>query len=487
LNATDLSRIVPFVERHWEDDALVALSEYVGIPCLSPEFDKDWASNGAIDRAAVFLAAWAARRALASATAEVVRLPGRTPCVLVDVGSTAGESAPATLVYGHLDKQPPLGAWRDGLGPFNAVRRDDRLYGRGSADDGYAVFAALGALEALEAVGVPHGRVLVLIEASEESGSPDLEPYLDALAGRIGPLALVASLDSGCTSYDRLWITTSLRGTINAVLRVDVMTEGVHSGMAGGIVPSSFRVLRELLDRVENAATGEVLVPGCDVEIPLRRLDEIAEVAAEFGDEATGHLPVLPGVELAGTDATSRSVRLLWRAALEVTGAAGLPAIEAAGNVLRPSSTLKISLRTPPTADAPAVAEALRAALTNDPPSGAVVALEIQQAFSGWVAPELPDWLEVAIRGASTRYFGQPPRSFGIGGSIPFVTSLARRYPAARFLTTGVLGPGSNAHVPDECLHVPTAKAVTACTAHVVAALAATRDSVTAVPGPART
>jgi acetylornithine deacetylase/succinyl-diaminopimelate desuccinylase-like protein len=461
------------VGRYWEDAALAALSEYVGIPCLSPEFDEDWAADGALDRAAELLAAWAAGRALASATAEVVKLPGRTPCVLVDAEPTAVDSAPTTLVYGHLDKQPPLGAWRDGLDPFAAVRRGDRLYGRGTADDGYAVFAALGALEALEAVGVPHGRVLILIEASEESGSADLEPYLDALAPRFGPLALVVSLDSGGASYDRLWITTSLRGTINASLRVGVMSEGVHSGMAGGVVPSSFRVLRELLDRLEDATTGEVAVPGCQVEVPAGRLAEISQVAAEFGDDAVGHFPTLPGLELMGAEAQSRLVRLTWRAALEVTGAAGLPAIEAAGNVLRPSSALKISLRIPPTADAAAVGQVLGEILTDRPPSGAAVSLQIEQASSGWVAPEFPAWLEAAIEDSSARYFGGPPRFLGMGGSIPSVTSLARRYPAALFFTTGVLGPGSNAHGTDECLHIPTAKSVTSCTAHVIAALAA--------------
>ncbi len=473
---------MPLVERHWEDDAIASLSEYVGIPCLSPEFDPDWAANGAIDRAAEFFRAWAARRALASCTAEVVKLPGRTPCVLVEVGPTADSQAPTALVYGHLDKQPPLGDWREGLGPFHAVRVDDCLYGRGTADDGYAMFAALGALEALETVGAPHGRVLVLIEASEESGSSDLDAYLDALGERISSLALVVSLDSGCASYDRLWITTSLRGVINAALRADVMTEGVHSGMAGGIVPSSFRVLRQLLDRIEDASTGDVLLPGCDLEIPAGRLREIEEVAAEFGDDAAGHFPVLAGVELEGGEASSRLVRLLWRAALEVTGAEGLPPIDAAGNVLRPSTTLKISLRTPPTADAVAVTEALRAALTDDPPSGATVSLRIDQTSAGWVAPELDPWLDGAVTDASVRYFGEPPRAFGIGGSIPFVTSLARRCPAAQFVTTGVLGPGSNAHGPDECLHLPAVKAATSCVAYLLAALAAT--SVAAGPAP---
>ena len=365
-------------------------------------------------------------RQLAGCTAEVVRLPGRTPCVLVDVAATPGEPPETTLVYGHLDKQPPLGAWREGFEPFRAVRVGDLLYGRGTSDDGYALFAALGALEALEAAGVPHGRVLVLIEAAEESGSTDLEAYLDALAGRIGPLALVVSLDSGCATYDRLWITTSLRGTVNAILQVRVTTEGVHSGMAGGVVPSSFRVLRQLLDRLEDATSGRVLVPGCDVEIPPRRSHEIEEVAAEFGDGAAGSSPSCRASSSRATDAPSPA------RPPDVAGGArghrrgGLPRIEDAGNVLRPSSTVKLSLRTPPTADALAVAEALRvAALTRDPPSGADISPRIQQASSGWDAPELPAWLTTAIGDRSVRLFRQGAALVRLGRVDP-VRDVAR-------------------------------------------------------------
>ncbi len=144
--------------------------------------------------------------------------------------------------------------WRDGLGPWLPVREGDRLYGRGGADDGYAAFASLGAIEAVHAAGGAHARCIVLIEASEESGSPDLPAHIEALADRLGTPSLVVCLDSGCLDYERLWVTTSLRGLAGGKLKVEILGNGVHSGDASGVVPDTFRIVRHLLDRVEDAA-----------------------------------------------------------------------------------------------------------------------------------------------------------------------------------------------------------------------------------------
>ncbi len=229
-----------YVDHLWEQDIVAVLSDYVAIKCLSPDFDPAWARNGEIARAAGLLSRWAASRPIPGIAVEIVAREGLTPVIIADVPATPGASSElVTLVYGHLDKQPPLGNWREGLDPFVAVREDDRLYGRGAADDGYSIFAAIGALEALAASDTPHGRCLVLIESSEESGSSDLAPYLDEIVARTGGTGpgLVVCLDSGCLTYDRLWSTDSLRGLLNANLRVDVLSEGIHSGSAGESSP----------------------------------------------------------------------------------------------------------------------------------------------------------------------------------------------------------------------------------------------------------
>jgi len=463
------------VHRVWEDEILPTLSEYTRIPCLSPAYAPDWAADGHLVRAARLLADWCLGRAVPGLTADVVEVPGRTPVLLVDVPPSRGdgeraEPAGPVLVYGHLDKQPPMGTWRDGLGPFEPVRDRDRLYGRGTADDGYAVFAAVTALEALTATGTPHPRVIVLIEASEESGSPDLPAHLDALGPRIGRPDLVICLDSGCLTYDRLWTTSSLRGNLVAEVEVDVLTEGVHSGYAGGVVPSSFRVLRRLLSRIEDEATGRVLLPELQADVPARHRADLAAVADELPDAVSRSLPTVPGLVLAGPSEADRFVARAWAPAVAVTGMDGIPAVRDGGNVLRPSTTAKLSIRLPPTVDATAAAAALEAALTTDPPDGARVTVTMETPADGWLAPDPEPWVADALTAASTMSFGRPPSAYGEGGTIPFLSMLGARYPGVQLVATGVLGPGSNAHGPNEFLHLPMAEAVTVAVAHLVAA-----------------
>ncbi|HLI42869.1 MAG TPA: M20/M25/M40 family metallo-hydrolase [Acidimicrobiales bacterium] len=459
-------------EELWENDALPVLSEYVRIRCLSPEFDAEWADRGEIRRAADLLASWARDRQISGLRVEVVELPGLTPVVLAEAPATgAGAGEATTLLYGHLDKQPPLGAWRSGLAPFEPVREGDRLYGRGTADDGYSIFAALGAIELLERAGLPHGRCIAIIEASEESGSPHLGAYLELLGQRIGPAgpALVVGLDSGATTYDRLWTTTSLRGLVAATLRVRVLEEAIHSGAGGGVVPDSFRLLRQLLSRIEDEQTGKVLLDSVEVPIPPGRCREAEALLAEIGGASLDRFPTTAGLVLAG--GASEHEALLarsWSASLAVIGMDGLPAVADAGNVIRPFTTAKLSLRIPPSADAAAVAAELAAALSADPPDGAEVEVADAVGADGFDAPEMAPWLEAATEQASLSYFGAPARGMGEGGTIPFLSELQRSCPSAQFLVTGVLGPESNAHGPNEMLHLPTAIRVTAAVAHVL-------------------
>jgi acetylornithine deacetylase/succinyl-diaminopimelate desuccinylase-like protein len=451
-------------------NGLPVLEQYTAIECLSPAFDARWETHGAIESAAELLAKWCSERSIPACNVEIVRLAGRTPLIFAEIAATHGATNRATtLLYGHFDKQPALGPWADGLGPFTPVYRGDRLYGRGTADDGYATFSAFSAIESLAQRGVEHGRILVLIEGSEESGSPDLDAYLDHLAPRLGTPGLVICLDSGCVTYDRLWVTTSLRGTVVGTLRVDVLKNGVHSGQAGGVVPSSFRIARQLLDRIEDDVTGDLLLEELTTEIPSHRRTEIEQVAADFGMEGAGTFPVVEGLELAGATPAERIERGTWRASMAVTAQEGMPDLEDGGNVLRPYTAFKLSIRIPPNADAALAAKALTEALTSEPPHGAHVTFDVPHLAQGWDAPALEGWLAEAVESASLTHFGKRPAGIGLGGSIPFMDALGRRYPGTQFLATGVLGPESNAHGPNEFLHVPTAEAVTCCVADVLA------------------
>jgi len=461
----DAARTLAFVQRRWEEGVIPALVEYVGIPAKSPLFDPEWRAHGHLDRAVALVEGWCRARPVDGLRVEVARLRGRTPVILMEVPGQAGDTV---LLYGHLDKQPEMTGWAEGLGPWVPVRRGDRLYGRGAADDGYAAFAALTAIEALAIERALHARALILIEAGEESGSPDLPAYVDALAPRLGTPGLIVCLDSGCGNYEQLWATTSLRGIVGGVLTVEVLTEGVHSG-ASGIVPSSFRILRRLLSRLEDEGTGEIRPREFHVEIPSERQEQARAAAGVLGDEIWSRLPLVAGMRPAHEDPAELLLDRSWRPALAITGAAGLPPPGDAGNVLRPRTSLKLSLRLPPTADAGLAARRLKEILEAEPPYGARVTFTPETPGGGWNAPAMSPWLLESVTRASTAYFGQPVMFMGEGGSIPFMSMLGTRFPRAQFLVTGVLGPESNAHGPNEFLHLPTGARLTACVAQVLA------------------
>jgi acetylornithine deacetylase/succinyl-diaminopimelate desuccinylase-like protein len=454
-----------YVERVWDQSIVPALTEYIRIPAKSPSFDARWRENGHIDRAVALLEEWSVKRAIEGMRLEVVRLPGRTPVMLIEVPGATDETV---LLYGHCDKQPEMVGWAEGLGPWIPARKGNRLFGRGVGDDGYATFSALTAIEALQASRTPHARCVVLIEACEESGSYDLPAYMAALATKIGTPSLVICLDSGCGNYDQLWMTTSLRGIVAGQLTVQVLDEGVHSGAASGIVPSSFRIARQLLSRLEDEVSGEIRPRDFHVEIPRERVEQARAVAQVLGRESVTQFPFVRGMRPVTDDPVELELNNTWRPALAVTGAAGLPLPADGGNVLRPQTTLKLSLRTPPTCDAEAAAKAMKALFEHDPPYGAKVTFE-GDGSPGWAAPPTKAWLLESADRASTTYFGRGAMYGGIGGSIPFMSMLGERFPEAQFLITGVMGPGSNAHGPNEFLDLPTGMKVTACVAQVLA------------------
>ena len=459
-------RTLDHVQRAWDGEIIPALTDYIRIPAKSPMYDAKWAEHGHIDHAVTLITDWARARKIEGLAIEVVRLPGRTPVILMETPGAGGDTV---LLYGHCDKQPEMVGWAEDGGPWVPVRRGNRLFGRGAGDDGYAAFAALTAIEALQAQGVRHSRCVVLIEASEESGSPDLPAYVERLADRIRP-GLVVCLDSGCGDYEHLWATTSLRGVVSGTLKVEVLGEGVHSGAASGIVPSSFRILRQALDRLEDSRTGQILVRECHVEIPPHRLEEVKAVAAVLGDDIWQRFPFVAGMQPVTKNNVEALLNNTWRPALAVTGVDGIPALADGGNVLRPQTSLKLSLRLPPTCDAAVAVRRVKEVLEANPPYGARVTFSTgERPGSGWNAPAMAPWLQQSVDHASKAYFGKPPMFDGLGGSIPFMDMLGKRFPEAQFLVTGVMGPGSNAHGPNEFIDLHTGVKVTACVASVLA------------------
>jgi acetylornithine deacetylase/succinyl-diaminopimelate desuccinylase-like protein len=455
-----------FVDEKWDDSIVPELVEYIRIPAKSPAFDPDWDKNGFIEEATQHIFKWCEQQPVPDMSCEIVRLPGRTPVILMEI---PGEGDDTVLMYGHLDKQPEMTGWSDGLGPWEPVIRDGKLYGRGGADDGYAAYASLTALMALHREGIPHARCVVLIEACEESGSFDLPHYIDHLMDRIGSPSLVVCLDSGAGNYEQVWLTVSLRGMASGTLRADVLSEGVHSGYASGFVPSSFRILRQLISRLEDEGSGRILPDYLQSDIPEQRREQTRRMAETLGDEVEQAYPLCEGVQPQGDNLYERILNRTWRAALSVTGVDGMPPLASAGNVLRPYSALKLSMRLPPTVDGEQATILMKETLEAEPPLNAQVTFEPDHGATGWNAPEVAPWLEASLNKASRAAFGKDAMYMGEGGTIPFMAMLGEFFPAAQFVITGVLGPKSNAHGPNEFLHIPYAKKLTACVARVLA------------------
>jgi acetylornithine deacetylase/succinyl-diaminopimelate desuccinylase-like protein len=459
-------QIADFIAQTWDDSIVPALMQYIPIPNKSPLFDPDWEANGYMDAAVKLIVDWCNQQNMQGMRLEVVRLEGRTPVIFIEI---PGQSAETILLYGHLDKQPEMTGWDEDLGPWQAVLKGDKLYGRGGADDGYAAFASLTAIKALQQQNIPHARCVVLIEACEESGSYDLPFYIDLLKDRIGEPDLVICLDSGCGNYEQLWITTSLRGLLGGTLEIDVLKEGVHSGMGSGIVPSCFMVLRQILARIEDETSGAIRLPDLQVEIPDDRQEQAQRAAETLQKDIQQALPFKEGVQPVLTNPVELILNRSWRSALSITGIAGIPALANAGNVTLPTLTIKLSMRIPPTCDVSVAGKALKTALENQPPFDAQVKFNLSDIGPGWNAPTESPWLTDAANYASNKYFGGNSLYIGEGGSIPFMGMLGKKFPHAQFLITGLLGPNSNAHGPNEFLHIPTGKKLTACVTQVIA------------------
>ncbi len=485
LTVLDTAQALEEISRAWDGNIVRQLSDYIAIPAKSPMFDPLWAQHGYIDTVVRHAASWVEAQKVEGLKLEVIRLEGRTPVIFFELPASRGASdAPVSsqtvLMYGHLDKQPEFSGWRKDLGPWTPKYEDGKLYGRGGADDGYAVYASIAAIAALKSQKLAHPRIVGLIETCEESGSYDLLPYVDALRTRLGDVGLVVCLDSGAGNYDQLWLTTSLRGMASGVLKVEILTEGVHSGDASGVVPSSFRILRQVLDRLEDSKTGRLLPQSFHCEVPAERLAQAQATAAILGEELYKRFPwvhydcegdsrvALPMT----TDPLQALLNRTWVPTLSVTGAEGLPDLQNAGNVLRPHTAFKLSLRLPPLVEAATAVQELKALLEDNAPYQARVTFEASGSATGWNAPATAPWFAQALDDASRNFYGAPCGYIGQGGTIPLMNMLSRGFPKAQMMVCGVLGPKSNAHGPNEFLHVPYARKLTAAVAQVIAQMA---------------
>ncbi|EGC39547.1 hypothetical protein DICPUDRAFT_96518 [Dictyostelium purpureum] len=463
----NLEQIKTFSTKAWDEQIIPTLSKYIEIPNQSPLYDAEWATNGLTEQAIELLNNWVLAQGIKGLTSEIKKIEGLSPIILMVIEATKAD-AKNVLLYGHMDKQPPLTEqWTDGLHPYKAIIRNGKLYGRGGADDGYSTFASVLAIKALQEQNIPHDRYVVVIEGSEESGSVHLPAYIQKFEKEIQTPSLVVCLDSGCGNYDQLWMTSSLRGVLTGNLTVKVLDEACHSGSASGIVPSSFRVLRQVLDRLENQQTGEVNTK-LNVEIPSYRIEQINKCAEVLGNTIYEEFAWHKNTQPVTKDLAQLMINKTWKPTLCITGVDGIPHTSNAGNVMRTQTTVKVSIRLPPSFQSGKAEKILKEILESNPPYGAEVTFTMDKCATGWDSPAIKPWLETALGEASNAFFGKPHVYMGEGGTIPFMGMLGEKFPEAQFVITGLLGPASNAHGPNEFLDIEFGKKLLSCVVYLL-------------------
>ncbi len=450
----------------WDNEIIPELQQYICIPNQSPLFDPLWESHGYMQQAMDLIVKWCEKQKIKNKKIKLLNIKNKTPLLLIEIH---GDSDKTILLYGHMDKQPAMTGWDKDLEPWKPVLKNNKLYGRGGADDGYAIFAALSAIEYLQNLNIPHARCVIIIEACEESGSTDLPFYLEKIKADIGTPDFIICLDSECGNYEQLWSTTSLRGIIGGKLKIDMLQNGLHSGYASGVVPSVFDIARILLDRISDPNTAQIKLDALNVNIPVQRIKQAEFAAKTLGDQIKQDIAFVNHAEPICNNNAELILNRSWRPALSIIGADGIPSCENAGNVTLPSITLKLSMRVPPTCDITKANSALKKILEENPPFHAQISYSANEVGAGWNAPELANWLEKANNHASDLFFQKPAAYLGIGGTIPFMGMLGHLFPEAQFLITGVLGPQSNAHGPNEFLHIDYVKKLTGCIASIIA------------------
>eukprot|EP01084_Bolivina_argentea_P238309 400373_1 len=476
VNSFDPAFVINYIETSWNNDMENTLSEFIKVPNQSPDFDPEWNTNGLQEEALGILVNWVNAQNVIGLQVEVIKDENRTPLIFVQVDANDASLQDTTvLMYGHFDKQPPLtDQWDPGLGPYTPVVKDGKLYGRAGADDGYSIMAAITSIKVAQEQNEPHPRCIIMIEGGEESGSPDMVYYLNKLLDRIGTPKIVMALDASAQDWDQLWMTVSLRGIVGLNLRCQLLSEGIHSGNSG-LVRDSFHVLRLILSRIDNAETGEMLTE-LQVDIPETHINYAKEGANILGDKVWTKIPFfndegLPQIPQV-IDYPSLLYELIlentWRPQLAIIGMDGMPNLSG-GNVLRAFTTAKLSIRTAPSMDVNIAADIIQQECERKPtPWGANVIADITTVSKGFVTPEFEQWLVDSMQKASIEYFGKSAQFNGEGGTLPFMADLKEIFPQAQFIITGILGPNSNAHGPNEFLNIDFTKKIMASVAHIL-------------------
>ncbi|CAI2368334.1 unnamed protein product [Moneuplotes crassus] len=464
----DTEKSKKFIEDNFQSMFLDPISEFIKVPNLTPSFDPEFQTNGLIEQAIDNVKGYAESMDIPGLKFHVHNEEGRAPMALIEI---PGNGKKNIMVYGHLDKQPHMEGWTEGTGPTTPTIIGDKLYGRGSTDDGYVSFATLTAVKNILDQGQEIPRIVLVLEAEEESGSKDLVYLLEKCKDIIKTPDVCLCCDSGALDYKTLWLTSSLRGSMGMNVKVSIAKDAFHSGICGGAMPETFRIANNLLDRLEDPITKRM--EKFEVEIEDRFKEEAKNIVGLVGTDLYKDFKLLEGCRPIHHDNLEEMyLNINWRPALAVCGADGLPTLSKAGNVVRASTSLRLKIRLPPSLDAKEMCDEVVKTLSEDVPFGAKIEFDDVSSGSGWVMKDLKEETSKAIHESSEEFYEKKAGLYGIGGSIPFLKTLEGIYPETEILAMGVGGNDCNIHAPDETLDIPYMKKFIPTLSHILAKMA---------------
>ena len=450
-----------YIEKMFTYNMIPNLMNFIRIPNLSPAYDYEWNTNGLLLKAANLIIAYAKSLEIKNAQINLIQDKGYSPLIFIEIPASRPNDNRTVLLYAHFDKQPHGTGWDDDKGPTKPVIQNGRLYGRGSADDGYASFSMLTAIKACQEHNCPLPRICLIFEGAEESTDEHLTYYFNKLLPIIGENVIAfIPLDSGCADYDRLWITNSLRGVCDYEINIQTLDNNISFGPeASGRIAENLFILRKAIDAVMDTSTGDVKIEEFYVkDIPEEIQEEMDKEIEIVGEQFFKEIPLYEGVKPLKTDIKEAMINNRWKPTCSILGIDNCPKIEDNGFGVKKSITVKMSMRLPPGIDSHAALEALKKVVKENIYFDAKVKFLSAEVADGWKLTNFSEKTKNVLNKASKEYFGNELVFKGMGGSIPFITYFQTKYPNADVICTGILGADCFEHGPNENLHLEACK-----------------------------
>ena len=459
----DTELLKKYVDKQFTLNILPNLMNFIRIPNLSPLFDPNWKTNGYLFKAANLIVSYAKSLNIKNAEINLLQDSGHTPMVFIEIPASRKNDNRTVIFYGHYDKQPYGTGWDKDKSPTNPVIVDGRLYGRGSADDGYASFSILTAIKTCQEFNCLMPRICCLFEGAEESTDADLKYYFDKLIPILGDnVVAFIPLDSGCPDYDRLWMANSLRGIVDIDVNIQTLDQESHYGPeASGIIAENLFLMRKIYDGLVDSTNGEFKLEEFKIaedKIPAIVMEQMQKEIEIVGDNFIKNIPLYEGVSPLKTDVKELMINNRWKPSCFILGIDNCPKTEDRGFGVSSGINVRMSIRIPPTVDKNKAIEALKKALSDNIYFGAQVKLGYLDYGEGVLLANMSNKVKNILNKASLEFFGNESVFTGVGGSIPFIGYFQSKYPNTDIICTGIVGSDSHEHGPNENLNIEACK-----------------------------